>query len=226
MQKHFWKICKTSCRLTEIDSVPEAMDMIWQKASIRSQMESKRLYQLLIESLVGQFRQPSQLEHTKSTLGYALEKWTENENLIENDAPEGIKLLIKIWRQKLDLRMQEMIVAEALDYVSQKMQQPILAKIVENALYCFCLAQASSVGKNKEEVLRIFNSYASNFDSSTIQEQLMVLTVDSARRLIGMDNKEFESVFLFVRDDVVQSLTMIDWAGQFEKLEKIDLWSK
>jgi hypothetical protein len=44
--------------------------------------------------------------------------------------------------------------------------------------------------------------------------------LDSLRMLIGLDAIQFQALLGFVRDDVAQSLSMIDWAGEFEKLQK------
>jgi hypothetical protein len=219
MQRHFWAIVKTSIKLQEIDEVPATIEMLWQRASVRSLEATKRLYQLLLESLRDQFVQPAQLDHTKATLNDGIGKWIAD---TENDerTPIIYQPLLKIWRQKLDLKMQEMIVKEALDFVCQKMQSPILLKLIENAIYSWLIADSMSMihGDNIDKRVEEFNKIAHNLGDLGSLSDAMVI---SARRLIGMDKKEFEYIFYFIRDDVALTLTLIDWAGQFEKLENI-----
>jgi hypothetical protein len=221
MQRHFWKICKTSIKLQDSDDVSATLKMLWSLASMRSPEATKRLYQLLLESLRDQFVKPGQLDHTKNTLEQGLNKWVSD---MEDDelTPSKYLPLIKIWKQKLDLKMQEMIVKEALDFVCQKMQKPIFLKILENSLYEWIIADSLSMQHedNVDKRVKEFNKIKHDISVKTL-DNIAESMVKSARRLIGLDKQEFEIVFCFIRDDVTQTLSLIDWAGQFEKLENI-----
>jgi hypothetical protein len=224
MQRHFWKICKTSVKLQDIDGVPSCLELMWDKASVRAPEAKKRLYQILVQELVDQFRSQGQLEHTKATITEGIERWIK-ESHDETLTPLNMRPLLNLWRQKIDQRMQVLIVSEALDYVCQKMQQPILAKLVESGLYAWISAQALSIGKDKQDRIKIFNSWANQVDITNEEEEFMICMIEVTRKLIGMDKTEFEYLFYFIRDDIAQSLTFIDWAGQFEKLEKVEVFS-
>lgn len=119
--------------------------------------------------------------------------------------------------------MQEMIVCEALDFVCQKMQSPILLKLIESSLYCWVLADSVSLlhGNSSDRRIREFNKIGYN-SIDAIDGMAKAMTI-SCRQLIGMDKQEFELVFYFIRDDVMQALSLIDWPGQFEKLEQLQL---
>lgn len=222
MQRHFWKIVKTSIKLQEIDDIPPTMEMLWGKASIRSPEATKRLYALLLESLREQFARPAQLEHTKATLLQGIEKWVQEMD-DEELTPPNYRPLLKIWKQKLDLKMQEMIVCEALDFVCQKMQSPILLKLIESSLYCWILADSTSLINGGSLAKRVKEFQKIGYNSINTVDGFAEAMIVSARRLIGMDKEAFEFIFYFVRDDVTQALALIDWPRQFERLEKPQL---
>jgi hypothetical protein len=135
LQNHFWKICQTSLNLLDPLLIPELLEAGFVKVSKRHPLASKKMFDLLIDHLCNAIALPGNLEHTKSTLEPALNGWAEDIKKNPHRCHEGMRSALELWGQTLDLKMQVAIVQEALDFVSGKMQRPILRLLVCTGLY-------------------------------------------------------------------------------------------
>jgi hypothetical protein len=104
------------------------------------------------------------------------------------------------------------------------MQRPILRLLVCTGLYKWTVACALCYDRatSAEHRLDIFNAYSMptvSLAAADLDDDFGQKMLESLQALIGMDSKAFEVVYGFVRDDVAQSLSMIDWAGEFERLQ-------
>lgn len=226
LQAHCWKILKTSIRLTDIDATPKLLYFYWLEATMhyREEKASKRMYQLLIDNLCEHFRSPSLLAETKKNV------FREIDNFVNGFTDSSLisprfKTLIESWKSKVDYKMQEAITCEVLDFISQIRQKPILQTLVENALYNFIVV----VGAASEVERKDFRRFVWHFNRITYDdsdgffqknhENIVAFTSHLSR----MDNKTFESVFNGVRSDIVAAIVFTDWAGEFQRLENLEL---
>jgi hypothetical protein len=116
--------------------------------------------------------------------------------------------------------MQEAIACEVLDFVSQIRQNGILTALIENAVYNFLLVSAAAL-KDPNKLTRYFNKMAPNADLcdvNMVEDMIAFTTV-----LTRMDKTQFEKMFVYIRDDVAQSIVFTDWAGEFQRLENLEL---
>lgn len=224
LQAHCWKILRTSIKLVDIDTTPKLLYSFWERATehYREKKAAKRMYQLLISNLCDQFRIPAQLAHTKSSLGDGIDRWfkeSQDESLID----PSMAPLFELWRSQLDRKMQEAIICEVLDFVCQIRQTPILQSMVENAVYNFVLSQAVGIKfkPSVEEYTRVLNRITISADliDESVTENMLYIT----RVLSKMNRTQFEKCFYYVRDDVAQALVFTDWAGEFQRLENLEL---
>lgn len=216
LHAHFWRILKTNFKMFDHDSKLTLIRDLWIRASIREENFSKRLYEVLIGSLAKTFR--AKLEQTKLEIDHAIDVWFEQSQ--EQDlVPEPFRPLLTIWRQKLDRQMQKLIVAEMLDFLCQPRQTPILEELIEAGVYMLVLSRAVSLerAKSVDEVARIANLFHFGADEA-LERHLLLAT----RSLIGINEAEYAAAFIFIRDDVVQNLAFTDWAGEFDRLERLE----
>jgi uncharacterized Zn finger protein (UPF0148 family) len=225
LQAHCWKILKTSIKLADIDTTPKLLYSFWEQATshYKEEKAAKRMYQLLISNLCDQFRIAGQLAHTKSTLGNGIDKWFE-ETQDSSFVPISMIPLFEVWRSQLDRKMQEAIACEVLDFVCQIRQNGILSALIENGIYNYILtsAAASKTGiKDTYELTKHFNKIAP--DADLCDDAMIEAMLIFVSQLSRMNRNQFESCFHYVRDDVAQSIVFTDWAGEFQRLENLEL---
>jgi len=220
LQAHCWKILRTSIKLVDIDTTPKLLYSFWERGhAYRDPKAAKKLYQLMTTNLCQQFRVPAQLSHTKSTLGNGIDQWIQNSQ-DEFLVHPTMAPMFEVWRSQLDRKMQEAIACEVLDFVSQIRQNGILTALIENAVYNFLLVSAAAL-KDPNKLTRYFNKMAPNADLcdvNMVEDMIAFTTV-----LTRMDKTQFEKMFVYIRDDVAQSIVFTDWAGEFQRLENLEL---
>jgi hypothetical protein len=228
LRTHFWKILLSNPKLDGIDEAKPLIETLLFRSSVYNELHTKRIYQLLIDELCGRFTHPQNIEFTKKTITNGLLKWREDIVTGKVFVPIRLQNYLNIWSNTLDLKMQSAIVCEALDYICSKKQRAILEKLVSLAIYNWLLAVAiASTNSNLDptQLDKIFNSY-SNLKPvaleqiNTMGSKMTPYLISASQRLIGIDNEQLSGLYYFVRDDVANSLGMVDWAGEFERLEK------
>jgi len=225
LQAHCWKILKTSIKLADIDTTPKLLYSFWERATshYREPKAAKRMYQLLIDNLCDQFRLSAQLAHTKSTLGHGIDRWVKDSQ-DEFLVVPAMKPLFELWRSQLDRKMQEAITCEVLDFISQVRQKPILQALVENGVYNFVLCSSAALQAritDLSQLGRYFNKMS--VDCDLADESMIENMIAFTTQLSRLNNDQFEACFNYVRDDVVQSIVFTDWAGEFQRLENLEL---
>lgn len=211
----FWGMVQTSVKIHRDDSV-DALLTVLTRASAMNEMRTKSLLRLLVGTLATQFAKPAQLAHTKETIEPAIAGWAKQAETLDN-VPLVYRDAFRSWSNQLDMRMQVMIVSEALDYISTKAQRPILDALVMMGVYNWILANAGAKFYRNRTRLSVFNDIVL---TESEDQEFMEMTIAAARELLGMDNNQLELLFSFVRDDIGQILTFVDWPSQFAKSEK------
>jgi hypothetical protein len=211
----FWGMVKTSVKVSP-DDFGDALLTVLLRASSLGDMRTKSLLRLLVQTLSIQFAKPVQLAHTKDTIEPAIAGWAKQAEDLDK-VPLAYRDAFRSWSNQLDMRMQVMIVSEALDYISTKAQRPILEELVMIGIYNWILANAGAKFYSKRTKLSVFNDIVL---TESEDQEFSKLTIAAARELVGMDNNQLELLFSFVRDDIGQILTFVDWPNQFAKSEK------
>lgn len=226
-RQKFFAMVKTSIKLQDVDQVGAVLTTLWQKASLKQPIAAKAQLMTLVDMIANQFAKPGQMSHSKEGLNYALEKWS---NQIASD-PKSVPIVFqdqfKAWSNVLDRQMQVLIVGEAIDYVCHKSQRKLLCIFVECGIYAWVLAQAScdamsqSGYVSQKQRTQIYNNLANDFVSNSIlrDNEMIPAMIRTTRMLIGLNKEAFDVLFSFVRDDIVQVLTFVNWADEFEKRE-------
>lgn len=225
LQAHCWKILKTSLKLVDIDTTPKFLYALWKESSPwLEEKDAKQFYSTMISAMCNQFRKSAQLAHTKSTLGDAINIWF-HQSQDEFLTVQTMKPLFGLWRSKLDRKMQEAITCEVLDFISQKRQTPILGALVEHSVYNFVASQAHLFMGFESDITddeRI--KYLNKLNPSLELSNEMVEGMVQATQSLALPTEEVaEALFYFIRDDVVQSIVFTDWAGEFQRLENLEL---
>lgn len=222
LQNHFWKICKTSLNLLDPERIPVILEQAFVAASARHPLASKKMFDLLIGHLCDRLACTEQLTETKQTLEQGMRLWRLDILSNPHRCGDAMREALTLWGQTLDLKMQVAIVSEAFDFVSQKMQRPILGLLVCTALYKWLVARAlCDDAMTLAKRLDVFNAYSMPVTAPDpdLDEAFGANMLSATRELIGMDTANFVALLGFVRDDVAQSLSTIDWAGEFERLD-------
>jgi hypothetical protein len=228
-RQKFFAMVKTSIKLHDFDSTDKVLLDLWQRASLKQPIAAKAQLTTFIDMLCRQFVIPGQIKHSKEGLSNAIERWGE-QVVDPKQIPARYQERFKSWANALDRQMQCLIVAEAIDYVCHKSQKALLQELMKCALYSWILAhsyaslisaQGLTSRARTEEIYNTLMVEAVVFNQQLISDEEMAQAmVRTTRQLIGLDREEFELIFLFVRDDIVQILTFVDWADEFEKREK------
>lgn len=231
-QQKFWRMLQTSIKLTAIDEAPVLLLDLWQQASLRQPIAAKAQLAVLVDMLARQFSKAGQVAHSKEGLEGAIGDWAVKVSGDPKSIPQRYKAQFKAWLNVLDRQMQTLIVSQAMDFVCHKKQEKILLKLVELGVYNWVLAESScsileSAGAVSGSLRgQVYNRLMQEESVACITHQLSQATdsmrpamVRTTRLLIGLDREVFEALFIFVRDDIVQSLTFVDWATQFEEAQ-------
>ena len=221
LQAHCWKILKTSIALVDIDNTPTLLYSLWEVATkhYREEKAAKRMYQLLIKNLCDQFRIPANISYIKSISGARIEQWVAIQQ--EFFVHPTLHPMFETWQSHLDLKMQEAITCEVLDFVSQIRQNPILSTLIEQAVYNFILTDAINLRTKQhgiEQTIRHFNNIDLINDHSVLKNMLSI-TQDLTR----MNQERFGDLFMYVCEDVSQSIFLTNWASEFQRLEDLEL---
>lgn len=221
LQSHCWKIIKTSLNLPDCEEVSKLLRSTFESAQMNRSHNAQKLYSLLIESLCAQWCLPGQLKDTKSTIEEGMMKWSADILSRPERMPREVRDAMVRWSQTLELKMQSAIVQEVIDFTATKMQRPILVTVIESAIYKWLMARTmASYEPDIAKRVEIFNLYYLRADMlPSLPDTFGVDIIKSVRELIALDRMQFEALFYFVRDDVAQSFSMIDWAGEFERLD-------
>lgn len=221
LQNHCWKIITTSLNLPDCEEVSKLLRSTFESSQMNRSFNAKKLYDLLIETLCNQWSLPGQLDHTKSTLEDGMLKWSADILSRPERIPSEVRSAMVRWSQTLELKMQTAIVKEVIDFTATKMQRPILIKVIESAIYKWLMA--TTIAGYEPEIskrIEIFNLYYLRADMMpNLPDTFGVDLIKSVQMLIGLDRLQFAALFYFIRDDVAQSFSMIDWAGEFERLD-------
>lgn len=231
-QQKFWRMLQTSIKLTAIDEAPVLLLDLWQQASLRQPIAAKAQLAVLIDMLARQFSKAGQVSHSKEGLEGAIEEWGIKISRNPKEIPQRYKSQFKAWLNVLDRQMQTLIVSQALDFICHKKQEKILFKLIELGVYNWILAESSCAILESQGAVsgslrgQVYNRLMQEESVACVAHQLSQATdsmrpamVRTTRMLIGLDREAFEALFMFVRDDVVQSLTFVDWATQFEEAQ-------
>ena len=215
LRKNFFRIIRTSIKLGDIDKSPILLKEFWIKASTRTSKEAEKQYQLFIDYLAFQFTHPLQVVRTKESLDFGLGIWLEYS---EDPAtvPEPMLPLFTLWgNNKLDRQIQVQNTLEVLDFLYQKMQRPILNQLLEHAAFNWMLHNALALQNiiDMDMYLRLAHRV---FD----KESGKYWMIRSAGELTDYKVQKWEDIYPYVYDDLVQSLTFVDWAREFERLER------
>jgi hypothetical protein len=211
LHRHFFSIIRTSVKLGDIDKSPIVKEL-WKQASVRNPKEAEEQYQLFIDYLVSQFTHPIQVARTKETLDYGLGVW-----LGYSDDPASVPApmlpLLALWRNKPDRQIHVLNTCEVLDFLYQKMQRPILNQLLEHAAYNWIIFNALSLQgvADMDIYLRIAHKFV-NIESGKDW------IIRSTRELTDFKINKWEAVYPYIYDDLVQSLSFINWAREFEKV--------
>lgn len=226
-RQKFFAMLKTSIKLQDCDSINTILLDYWQRASLRQPIAAKAQLFTLVDMLCRQFKSSGQLKHSKEGLERAIERW--GNQIIEKPGsiPFPYREQFKSWSNVLDRQMQTLIVSEALDYLCHKAQSDVLRHMVECAVYNWIMARSTMSALvlkkghiSKDELAVIYDALMPHSQHPNLSaSELSNAMVNSTRSLIGLDCEEFEALFAFVRDDVVQMLTFVSWADEFEKRE-------
>jgi hypothetical protein len=229
-RQKFFAMLKTSIKLHDFESANTVLLDLWQQASLKQPIAAKAQLATLIDMLCHQFTIPGQVKNSKEGLDYAIQKWGNQVAESPDSIPEMYREQFKSWSNVLDRQMQTLIVCEALDYLCHKSQRLVLQELMKCALYSWVLGQSSCdilsqrglvSNQEKADILNTLMFDSIVYDKRFINEnEMLQAMIRATRQLIGLNRDEFEIIFMFVRDDVVQILTFVDWANEFEKREK------
>jgi hypothetical protein len=229
-RQKFFAMVKTSIKLHDFDSTNTVLLDLWQRASLKQPIAAKAQLTTFIDMLCRQFTIPGQIKHSKEGLDYAIEKWGNQITENPNGIPEIYRSQFKSWSNVLDRQMQCLIVAEAIDYVCHKSQKTVLQELMKCALYSWILGHSSNdilIRKgfvSQQQKTDIYNTLMFEsvaHDLRLIEESEMLQSmIRTTRQFIGLGREEFEAIFMFVRNDIVQILTFVNWSDEFEKREK------
>lgn len=226
LQAHCWKILKTSIKLEDIDTTPKLLYSYWERATEdwQDKQVSRRMYQLYISNLCDQFRLPSQITLTKEDVGMLINHWfinSQDSSLLPSDMhPFFVK-----WRSQLDHKMQEAITCEVIDFISQIRQTPILSTLIENAVYNLALVAAgyAKLKMSDASVDKLINHVRTITPAKLCDKNMEKSMSVFLSELIRFDAEQFKLCFQFVCKDVIQSIVFTDWAGEFQRLENLEL---
>lgn len=231
-QQKFWRMLQTSIKLTAINEAPVLLLDLWQQASLRQPIAAKAQLAVLIDMLARQFSKAGQVAHSKEGLEGSIDDWATKICGHPEGIPQRYRAQFKAWLNVLDRQMQVLIVSQAMDFVCHKKQEKILLRLVELGVYNWVLAESScSILKSAGAVSSSLRGYVYNrlmqeesvacvaHQPSHASDSMRPAMVRTIRLLIGLDREAFEALFMFVRDDIVQSLTFVDWATQFEEAQ-------
>jgi hypothetical protein len=222
-RQKFFRMLKTSIKLPDVEAVNPVLVGLWQIASVKQNRAAESQLNTLIQLLAERFAQTRQIEKTKDSLQPSIEKWIK---LLKDDPqsiPASYREQFEQWSNVLDQRMQVLIVGQAIEYLVQKAQIPVLDQLVRCALYSWILAQASHEyyrldRLQSSERSALFDRLSARAEE-TDEEGFNRAMVLVCRSLIGMNENAFDVIFSFVREDILQMLVFVDWADQFEKSE-------
>jgi hypothetical protein len=222
-RQKFFGMVMTSAKLDPYAAdVGEILDDLWQQASIKQPLATRAMLELLVDMLAKDFA--TQADCARDGMNLAIDKllgWIEDPTV-----PVMYRERFAQWANVLDKRMQALVVREALDFTVQRAQKPILALLVKQGIYNWILACASTRYYNVGQ-MDDFQRKAL-FTNMTAEIQLDVFArddyhrvmVEEARKLIGLGSKEYQGLLRFVCEDIVQILTFVDWADQFDRRDK------
>lgn len=131
---------------------------------------------------------------------------------------ESLKIILALWRQQIDARMQVEIYKEVVASLLQKKHLPILEKLIEISLHNFIVVTALSLESNlkDEERLQMFNSF---FPANIGLKPEIVDGVFQAlvETYVTKNEERIRAVYHFVRDDILETIALTPWAEGFEK---------
>jgi hypothetical protein len=223
LQNHCWKIIKTSLNLSDVERIPEILESKFTIISHRSQLDSKKVFDSLVERLCDSFSHPTFLKIIKENLKNCMMIWRDDILTKPHRCPDYMRSALLLWSQTLEMKIQVAIVCEAIDFVSQKMQRPILSRLVYSGLYKSCMRQAMFTNEmSRSDKVDIASTYAmSAFEQyPSLNSAFKAKMLEVLEFLMNIKYDNFINLFGSVSDDVAQSLSMIDWAGEFERLEQ------
>jgi hypothetical protein len=223
LQNHCWKIIKTSLNLSDPERIPEILESEFIITSRRHSLDPKKMLNSLIEDLCNGLVEPTYLKANKKSLEYGMTTWRNDILTNPHRCPDRMRSALTLWSQSLEIKMQVAIVGEAMDFLSQKMQRPILNLLVYSGLYKWLMTKTMCTDKmSLSDRLDIANTYAMPVfhQDSPLNSKFKISMVNALESLIDMNINNFMDLLGFVSDDVAQSLSMIDWGGEFERLEQ------
>jgi len=222
----FYSMLKTSIKGFDLGESDKVLCNLWQAASIKNPTSATAELEFLIEALTTQFALPQQRDNTKRGLGDALDRWVQMAESETQRIPTHYRDRLINWVSVLDRKMQVMISCEAIDYVCQNSQRPVLKELIRTGLFCWIVAEArcgysglrdGQLAKRAE----IYNELIQPTKTELLGQDFQIELVKACRILIGMGSQEFESVFYFVRDDVAQLISFVNWGEEFDSREVI-----
>jgi hypothetical protein len=222
LQRRLWQMLKTSFRLFYSEGTDELLQNYFLEASYMNEMRSKAYLEKLIESCAVSIAHPTNLQVVKSSFSQGCTKWSAiAEAYPKQQSPiyEGFRN----WPKSiLDLRMHEAICLEVLDFLCTKMQRPILNKLIAYSIFNFMGSNAifSSLEAQGEKNIQMYLRTVNSLDNSLLKSpELREALVRMLRHLIEADKATMDSVFAYVRDDVIQAIYFTNWAEQFNTQE-------
>jgi hypothetical protein len=210
--------------LYDVEAAPLVLLSLWQKASLKQPIAAKAQLATLVDLIVTNLTHPAQIKKVKAQIPEAIDRWANQFQEEREGIPQVYREMLDGWMNVLDRQMQNLIVCEALDYLVQKPQTKELRVMIECALYAWALAEAArdhygditkSVTLAQRE--RIYDQVV--FDRNSFDANFLRAMVRAVRKMIGVNKEEFENLFFFVRDDIIQMLSFVDWPKEFEDRE-------
>ena len=223
-RRKFFAMVKTSPKLYDTETVPLVLLSLWQKASLKQPIAAKAQLATLVDLIVTNFAHPAQIKKVKTQIPEAIDRWVDQFQEDREGIPHMYREMLDGWMNVLDKQMQNLIVCEALHYLVQKPQVKELRRMIECALYAWALAEAArdhygdmtkSVTLAQRE--RIYEQVV--FDRNSFDADFLKAMARAVRKMIGVNKEEFENLFFFVRDDIIQMLSFVDWPKEFEDRE-------
>jgi hypothetical protein len=220
LQSNLWKMLKTSFRLYYAEGTEILLADLFLEVSVMNEMRSRAYLDRLVEHCALSMMHPTNLQVVKRSFEQGCKSWAALAEKYPGNDNDFLYSGFKAWPSSIiDTKMHEAICLEVLDFLSTKMQRPILNLLIKYSIYNYASATAYFLQKESkiEEVLELINTLDhSRFNYE--QNRPFVLTV--LRNLIGGGKDELSALFSYVRDDVLQAIYFTNWAQQFDAITK------
>lgn len=138
------------------------------------------------------------------------------------------------WKANLDKKMQTQITKEAIDFLCQRMQSPMLQKLLKSGvhIHILLLAKFLFISQDKElkqkylsGELKLSGQEARSIAHSDLgfegdPNKMRNQCVEVAPHILNPTEEQYEEIFLLATNSVLHILSLVDWPKGFEEVEK------